>query len=266
MEANNTALITGASSGIGATFARQLAAQGYDLVLVARRKERLAELAAELEDQHTVSAQILVADLSTADGIEQVANRIAELDSLDILVNNAGFGIVGKFAESDLTRHLDMIHVHVVASVCLCRAALPGMIACRRGNIINVSSISAFIPAGNVTYTSTKAYLVAFSETLQVELAGTGVWVQALCPGFTYTGFHDTPELVEKFDRSQFPKWMWMPADEVVVGSLNALGRGSVVYIPGIRNRLLAAVGRSRIVSLLLRVWLKTRGDTDGRD
>jgi short-subunit dehydrogenase len=266
MEANNIALITGASSGIGATFARQLAAQGYDLILVARRRERLVALATELEERYAISAQSLVSDLSTADGVEQVASWIAELDSLDILVNNAGFGIVGKFAESDLARHLDMIHVHVIASVCLCRSALPGMIARHRGNIINVSSISAFIPVGNVTYTSTKAYLVAFSEALQVELSGTGVRVQALCPGFTYTEFHDTPELLDDFDRSQFPKWMWMSADEVVGGSLNALGRGSVVYVPGIRNRLLATVGRSRIVSLLLRVWLKMRGNTDGRD
>lgn len=266
MEANNTALITGASSGIGATFARQLAAQGYDLILVARRRERLVALATELEERYAISAQALVADLSTLDGVERVEGRIVELEPLDILVNNAGFGIVGKFAESDLTRHLDMIHVHVIASVRLCRAVLPGMIARHRGGIINVSSISAFTSVGNVTYTSTKAYLVAFSEALQVELAGTGVRVQALCPGFTYTEFHDTPELVNDFDRSRIPRIMWMSADKVVTGSLKALERGGVVYIPGIRNRLLAAVSRSRMVSLLFRAWLKARGNTDGRD
>ncbi len=235
MQTNNTALITGASSGIGAAFARQLAAQGHDLILVARRRERLAALAAELEEQHAISVQPLVADLSTLDGIERVKDRIAEVENLDILVNNAGFGIVGKFAESDLTRHLDMIHVHVIASVHLCRAVLPGMIARHRRGIINVSSISAFTSVGNVSYTATKAYLVAFSEVLQVELAGTGVHVQALCPGFTYTGFHDTPDLINDFDRSRIPKMMWMSADKVVAGSLKALERGNVVLFRGSR-------------------------------
>jgi len=245
------ALITGASSGIGAAFARQLAARGYDLILVARRSERLAQLAAELEEQHAISAQTLVADLSTADGVARVVDRVAGLEALDMLVNNAGFGIVGKFAEDDLARHMDMIHVHVIASVHLCRAALPAMIARRRGSIINVSSISAFVPVGNVTYTSTKAYLVAFSEALQVELAGAGVRVQALCPGFTYTEFHDTPALAGKFDRSRFPRMMWMPAEKVAAKSLKALERGRVVYIPGLGNRLLVAAARSRMASLL---------------
>jgi short-subunit dehydrogenase len=258
------ALITGASSGIGATFARQLAAKGHDLILVARRRDRLAQLAAELEDQHAISAQILAADLSTADGVARVVDRIAGLEALDMLVNNAGFGIVGEFAQADLAKHLDMIHVHVIASVCLCRAALPGMIARRRGSIINVSSISAFVSVGNATYTSTKAYLVAFSEMLQVELAGTGIQVQALCPGFTYTEFHDTPELVDKFDRSQFPRWMWMPAEKVVARSLKALERGRVIYIPGLGNRLLVAVARSRMALLLLS--MVNRKDTSGRD
>ncbi|MCP4544285.1 MAG: SDR family oxidoreductase [Chloroflexi bacterium] len=266
MTTNNTALITGASSGIGAAFARQLAAQGHNLILVARRRERLAELSTELEEQHAISAQVLVADLATRDGIEQVEGQIAELDTLDILVNNAGFGIVGKFAEGDLGRHLDMIHVHVVASVRLCRAVLPGMIARDRGGIINVSSISAFTPVGNVTYTSTKAYLVAFSEALQAELAGVNVRVQALCPGFTYTGFHDTPELIDDFDRARIPRMLWMSADRVVTGSLKALERGNVIFIPGIRNRLLTAVSRSRIISLIYQTVRKGRGHTNGQD
>lgn len=254
MESDVLALITGASSGLGAVFAQQLAAQGYDLVLVARREERLAALAAELEERHAVSVQVLVADLSTSDGVERVEERIAGLQTLDLLVNNAGFGFPGKFAETGIARHLDMIHIHVTASVRLCRAALPGMIARRRGRIINVASLSAFIPAGHVTYTATKAYLVAFSETLQIELAGTGVRVQALCPGFTYTEFHDTPELGPHFDRAQFPRLMWMSAEKVVALSIKALERGRVVYIPGFLNWLLAALARNRVTALLFEV------------
>lgn len=260
MESNNMALITGASSGIGAAFARQLAATGQHLILVARRRERLTTLATELEERHAVNVEVLVADLSTLDGVERVKDRIAELETLDMLINNAGFGIAGKFAEVDPAKQMDMIHVHVIASVRLCRAALPGMIARRRGRIVNVSSISAFIPAvGNVTYTSTKAYLAAFSEALQAELAGSGVRVQALCPGFTYTGFHDTPELATRFDRSRIPRVMWMPAEKVVAGSLRALERGRAIYIPGLGNRLLVAVGRSRIAARLFSVVLGTK-------
>ena len=263
---NVVALITGASSGLGAVYARQLAAQGYNLVLVARREERLAALAAELEERHGVSAQALAADLSTPDGIERVEERIARLEAVDMLVNNAGFGFPGKFAESDLARHLDMIHVHVTASVRLCRAALPGMIARRRGRIINVASLSAFVPAGHATYTATKTYLVAFSETLQIELYGTGVRVQALCPGFTYTEFHDTPELAPSFDRAQIPRLMWMPAEKVVALSLKALERGRVAYIPGFLNRLLAALARNRLASLLFVAALKNQASPDSDD
>ena len=254
MSSDAVALITGASSGLGATYARQLAAQGYNLILVARRRERLAALAAELEERHAVDAQVLAADLSTTDGVERVQERIAELPALDVLVNNAGFGIVDEFARGELDRHLDMIHVHVIASVRLCRAALPGMIARGRGSIINVSSLSAFIPLGNVTYAGTKAYLVAFSRALQIELAGTGVRVQALCPGFTYTGFHDTPELAASFDRAQIPRLLWMPADRVVAASLRALKRRGrrVVYVPGWQNRLFAAIARNSVVALLI--------------
>ncbi|MCK4470892.1 MAG: SDR family oxidoreductase [Anaerolineae bacterium] len=254
----NVALITGASSGIGAAFARKLAAEGYDLILVARRGERLTTLATELQQRHSISAEILVADLSKQTDVEQVENRIAEMKTLDVLINNAGFGTSGKFAESDLAKQIGMIHVHVIASVRLCRAALPGMIARRRGAIINVSSLGAFIPIpGNVTYVATKRYLVTFSQALQVEMAGSGVKVQALCPGFTYTEFHDTAEF-ETLDHSQIPKLMWMSAEDVVAGSLKALRRNRVVYIPGFKNRLLVAVaGSPPITSLLL--WVLSR-------
>jgi short-subunit dehydrogenase len=172
---SRTALITGASSGIGAAFARQLAPQGFHLILVARRKERLAALAADLQGHYPVSAEVLDADLSEPADIERVERRIAELDSLDLLINNAGFGAPGSFAETELATQLTMIDVHIIASVRLCRATLPGMITRRRGAIINVSSIAGLVPIpGSATYSSTKAYLNVFSEALQAELKGTG--------------------------------------------------------------------------------------------
>lgn len=246
-----TALITGASSGIGAAFARLLAARGYHLTLVARREDRLSALAAELHGQYPITAEILVADLSKPADAERVESRIHELEGLDLLINNAGFGAPGQFIERDLGIQLDMIHVHVVASVRLSRAALPGMIARRQGGIINVSSIAAFVPMpGNATYSATKAYLNVFSEALQAELTGTGVQIQALCPGFTRTGFHHTPEY-EASDRYQIPGLLWMSAREVAAGSLEALAQGQVIYVPGRKNRFLAAMARNAPRSLL---------------
>lgn len=246
-----TALITGASSGIGAAFARQLAAQGYHLILVARREERLADLATHLQEQYPITAEVLVADLSQPADIERVEKRIASLGHLDLLINNAGFGTPGRFAELDLARQIDMIHVHVLASVRLTHAALPGMLGQRRGGIINVSSVAAFVGLpGSATYAATKAYLNIFSEALQAELNGTGIYIQALCPGFTHTGFHFTPEHAG-FYPSQIPEFLWMSAEDVVTQSLEALGRGSVIFIPGFKNRLLAAIARNTPLWLL---------------
>ena len=161
-----TALVTGASSGIGAVFARQLAARGYDLILVARREKRLAALATELEQRHPIAVQVVAADLSDPTGIGRVERHIAELAAIDILVNCAGFGAAGTFVEVGLTRQLNMIQVHVVASVRLSRAVIPGMIARGSGAIINVSSLTALMPGAiNSTYSATKAYLLSFSES-----------------------------------------------------------------------------------------------------
>lgn len=253
IQLRRTALITGASSGIVAAFARQLAARGYHLILVARRMEPLATLASELEQQYHIVVESLVADLFDTSALEQVEKRIAELDSLEMLINNAGFGTWDKFAESDLCKQLAMVQVHIIATMRLCRAALPGMIARVRGCIINVASIGALIPAPrNVTYNATKAYLVSFSESLEAELKGTGIHIQALCPGFTYTEFHDSPEYTH-FNRSQVPHWLWSSAEEVAAASLNALRRGKVVFVPGFKNRLLLSLARSRITASLLR-------------
>jgi short-subunit dehydrogenase len=240
-----SAVITGASGGIGAAFARHLASQGYDLLLVARRAERLQALCAEVRHQHGVHVEVVVADLARLADIERVEQRIAASATIELLINNAGFGTVGTFSEIDLKRQIDMISVHVIASVRLSRAALPGMIARGHGAIINVSSPAAFFPTpGNVTYSATKAYVKTFSEALAVELTDTGVQVQVLCPGFTITEFHATPEYERLDVRSRIPKGLWMSADDVAAASLRALRRGQLICIPGFNNRVLIALGQ----------------------
>lgn len=238
-----SALITGASSGIGAAFARRLAADGYHVILVARREEKLRALAQQLQEGYPQApvADVLVADLAKAVDVERVEAHIGSINQLELLINNAGFGTSGKFAEIDLDKQLDMVHVHINATMRLTRAALPAMIARQKGFIINVSSIAAYLSnPENVTYCATKAYLNRFSQSLQLELNESGVRVQALCPGFTYSEFHDTPEY-DTFTRDQIPKKLWMSAEAVVEQSLNALQGKQVIFIPGWRNRWIVA-------------------------
>lgn len=247
------AVITGASAGIGQAFAERLARYGYDLVAVARRKERLDELAARLSRQYAVVVQPVVADLANPGDVEHLAGIVSELgkaDRLELLINNAGFGTVGQFAELPLQSQLDMLGVHDKATLSLTHAALPGMIRRGRGGVINVASTAGWFPLpGNATYSASKRFLITFSQALQSELDGSGVYVQALCPGFTYTEFHDREAFrTAGFQRSQIPEFMWQTSDQVVEASLNALGR-EVICIPGIVNRAItlaqAAVPRS---------------------
>lgn len=256
-----TAFITGASSGIGAEFARQLAAQGYDLVLTARRAERLQDLAAELEQRYSITAQALVADLDDPADVERVAARIRESNALALLVNNAGFGVPRNFTRGDLKDQTDMIQVHVVATVRLTHAALARMIERHHGAIINVSSAAALVPiAGHPTYAGTKAFLNAFSEALAAELQGKGVHIQALCPGFTRTEFHSTTRY--SWSRSNIPGWMWLSARDVVADSLAALERGEVICVPDLRYKLVALAAHSGLVSFSWRfigTWFRRR-------
>jgi len=246
-----TALITGASSGIGAAFARELAKQGYSLILSARREEKLSALADELKERHGTSSLILLADLATDEGVAKLETAITDTP-LDLLINNAGFGVEGTFLSADLGRQVDMIHVHVLATVRLTRAALPGMIERGRGGVINVSSIAAFLArAETVTYCATKAYLNTFSKALAEELRGTGVQVQALCPGFTHTDFHDRPEL-PNFEKGSYPDWVWMSAEAVAQQSLEALERGKVIFVPGRLNKVLALLASNPPLAPLL--------------
>ncbi len=238
------ALITGASSGIGATFARHLAALGCDLVLVARRKDRLEEQARAIQGAHSVEAEVLPADLTCGADLQTVEERIAAAPNLEYLVNNAGFGITGRFFSAPLEGQDQMHRLHVLAPMRLMHAALPGMIARGRGNIINVSSVSGFGQnPGSVSYSATKTWMTSFTEGIYMELKSVGspVRVQALCPGFTLSEFHDTMH----FDRKTLPDWMWMSSDEVVDASLRALDRDQLIVIPGWRYRLLVFLMRA---------------------
>src|ERR1700686_4024369 len=238
MADNPMALVTGASSGIGATFARQIAEDGYGLVLVARRTDRLEELAAELRAKHGVPAETMAADLTRDADVDRVARRLTDSANLALLVNNAGFGTRGFFFEAD-PAHQDAMHrLHVLATERLMRAALPGMIARRRGGIINVSSVAGFMQSpSNISYHATKAWMSSFTEGLHMELRALGspVVVQALCPGFTWSEFHDAMGA----DRGEIPKNWWMPAEFVVRESLRGLKEGQLFVIPGWRYRLI---------------------------
>lgn len=242
-KARPLAVVTGASAGIGAAYARRLAAIGYDLLLVARRRERLEELAGELRAQHGVEAQVLPADLTKDADLQAVEERIARAQNLEFLVNNAGFGTMGQFWEAPVEKQDAMHRLHVVAIVRLTHAALRKMTGRGRGAVVNVSSVAAFVTRpGNTSYYATKAWINHFTEGLYLELksARSPVRVQALCPGFTVTEFHDAIG----FDRRQVPASWWMSAEAVVEASLRGLARGRLMVVPGWRYKLIVLLLR----------------------
>ena len=249
--------ITGASSGIGETFARRLA-RDHDLILIARRKERLEMLAEELAgDQGYV--EVLQADLTQEGDLARVAARLADEPNLGLLVNNAGFGTLGRFWEADLTGQEDMHRLHVMATVRLTHVALRNMVGRNFGAIINVSSVAAFIRGpGSASYSATKTWMTAFTEALYLELksAGSEVVVQALCPGFTYSEFHET---LGGSREGSAPKAFWLTADEVVGASLDALGRRKLFVIPGWRYQVLTALVSKLPTAVRLYVEAKSR-------
>jgi short-subunit dehydrogenase len=236
-----TALVTGASAGLGAEFCRQLASRCDVIIAVARRREQLEALATELAG--SVNIRCLEADLASIEGVAKTMEAIRQEGPLDYLVNNAGFGTFGHFENLSIESQRPMVSLHIDASITLCRAVIPFMRERGRGTIINVSSLGSFIPGkGVAVYGATKAFLNYYSQALQAELAGTGIEVQALCPGYTRTEFHD-PMADEGFDRSRVPEQMWMDADAVVAASLAALGSAKVLVVPGEDNRGFARLG-----------------------
>lgn len=232
------AVITGASAGLGLSFAKKLAAYGFDLVLIARRKERLQEIASRLESEHAIHCEIIPADLAIVEDIEKVAARIKQISTLDILINNAGFATTGNFADVPVEKAMRMIQVHMSAPIQFTYSALQIMRERKQGAIINVSSLGAFVlTPGNVLYDATKSFLTTFSENLRLEVKGTGISIQALCPGFVRTEFHEVGDF-HNFDRSSVPDHLWMTPDDVVSQSLKALGKNrKTIFIPGWRHR-----------------------------
>ena len=234
-----TALVTGASAGIGEAFARRLAADGLDLILVARDPLRLEATAADLTERYGAAVEVLPADLAEEKGIAAVEERLSDPERpVDLLVNNAGFGIRERFGTAALADELTMVKLHVEAVLRLTRAALPGMRERGRGYVVNVASVAAFLPRG--TYGASKAWVVNFSQSLSRDLAGTGVRVLALCPGFTRTEFHDRGGI----DMSALRGWLWLSAERVVDEAMRDLARGRSVSVPALRYKALVAVTR----------------------
>ncbi|MGY6553056.1 MAG: SDR family NAD(P)-dependent oxidoreductase [Wenzhouxiangella sp.] len=258
------ALITGASAGIGAEFARQLAAREHDLLLTARRSERLQALAEELRSAFGIECHTVSADLSKADGPEQVMTAASRAGRpVEVLINNAGYAIAGHYHMTEWADQARFLQVMVNAVCELAHRALPGMRQTGRGKIVNVASLAGIAPgsAGHTLYAASKAFLIKFSESLAMESAPHGIRVQALCPGFTYSEFHDvvgTRNIVSKL-----PSWMWMQADEVVAYSLSELDKpgAAVMAVPGRANRLIAALSRKLSYRQAYRLVERRSGD-----
>lgn len=240
------ALITGASAGIGATFARSYAARGANVILVARREDRLKALAEELEKAHGVKARIITADLAEPSAPQTIFETL-EADGIpvDILINNAGFGMPGSYTENDWPTHRAFLELMVVSYAQMTRLFLPGMKDRNFGRIIQVASLAGLVPgaAGHTLYAPSKAFLISFAQSIAAECDGTGVHSSALCPGFTYSEFHDannTRSIV-----SQLPKYMFMEAEPVVEGAIEAVEKGQAVYVPGAWNKFVAWLSRT---------------------
>lgn len=253
-----TSLITGATAGIGAAFARRLAAEGSDLVLVARQADRLEHTAAQLTERFGVAVDVLPADLAEDKGCARVEERLRAGD-VDVLVNNAGLGLGGEFLERSVEAEEHMLRVNVRAVLRLTHAVVPGMVERGHGDVINVSSVAGFFPGARATtYGASKAWVTAFSDGLNSDLVGTGVRVSAVCPGFTHTEFHERAGI----DMTRLPEAMWLRADDVVAAALRDHRRGAAVSVPGAQYKALVLAGRLAPQRLVRRVTAVARRRT----
>ena len=253
-----TAVITGATAGIGAAFGRRLATEGYDLILVARGQDRLSAFAAELTETHAVAVTTLSADLATAEGCDLLAARLADAGQpVDLLVNNAGFTLNTPFLKSTVAAEERLLAVNVNAVMRLTLAVLPGMVARHGGAVVNVSSVSGFgaVMPGS-TYPASKAWVTNFSESVDLSVRRYGVRVMALCPGYTRTEFHERAGI----NTTKTPDWMWLDADGVVRDGLRDLRRGKAVSVPNWKYKVAAAAIRHLPRPLIQRAARDTRG------
>ena len=240
------ALVTGASAGIGAAFARILASHGYDVALTARRTERLEKLAEEISLRYGVETLTVAADLAEAEAPGQILEHLtAHGRTVDALVNNAGYGLPGSYAETRWEDQRAFIQVMMTAPADLAHRVLPGMIQRRFGRIVNVASLAGLVPpsAGHTLYGASKSFLVRFSQSLHLETQGNGVHVSALCPGFTFSEFHDVNGTRAQISRST-PPWLWLGADEVAAAGYEAVEANRPVCVPGAPNKAIAAVAK----------------------
>lgn len=234
-----TAVVTGATSGIGEAFARAFAARDYDLVITGRRREKIESVADSIRQNHDVAVEVVVAELADRDTLTNLAERVRNIDNPAILINNAGFAENGIFHEQEIERQRNMIRVHIDATMELTHAILPGMVERGSGVVINVSSLGGLMPfPNNAVYSGSKAFVLYFTESIGLELRGTGVKVQALCPGMTVTDFHE--KMGFEPDDIYTSKGMRraMSPDEVVEISLACLEKDRSICIPGRNNRI----------------------------
>ena len=237
------ALVTGASAGIGAAFARELATRGHALVLVARRADRLEALATELRARHGVAVECIACDLADPHAPQFLLNETTRRGiAIDMLINNAGYGVTGSLVSREWRTHEHFIEVMISAPTALCHRFIPAMRERGYGRIVNVASFAGLMPApaGHTLYAASKAFLIRFSEALALENRAYGINVCALCPGFTLSEFHDVTG--SRKTVSQMPKWLWLDADEVARDGLDAVERGTIVRIVGARYRLIKAM------------------------
>jgi short-subunit dehydrogenase len=251
---SGTALVTGASSGIGADLARELARRGHGVTLVARRQDRLEALAAELAEATGVRAEVLAVDLSDPDARAGMLGRVADRGlTVDVLVNNAGFSTTGPVHKSDHRREVAMVRTAVEAVVDLCSLTLPGMVERGRGAVLNVASTAAFQPLpGQAAYGASKAFILSFSQAVRTELRGTGVSLTVLCPGPVKTEFAETAGFTQEESENSLPQFMWVPAAQVARLAVEGLDQGRAVVIPGFANRVGAQLGRNTPRRVLL--------------
>lgn len=252
-----TALITGASSGLGAEYSKQLAARGVSVILVARDQQTLNTLATAIASKSpTVTIEVLAADLLVEHDLDRVVDRLSDRERpIDMLINNAGFGLPLAFEQNDVEAETRHLRLHNEVPMRLTHAALQGMLERGRGYIVNIASVAAFIPRS--TYSASKQWLVGFSRWANARYRHRGVTVTAVCPGYTHTNFHERLGLPP--GQEGIPRWMWLSADQVVRESLRDVRRGKSLSIPSLKYKLLAGIARIAPANLAARVGERGR-------